>query len=61
MITNPDPGVCFLPTANAHTADMFRVKKYLPPGRKESPHASRSEILLVVVVVVETFLGVVSG
>jgi hypothetical protein len=43
-MTNPEPGLWFLPTANAHTADMFRVKKYLPPGFKEPLHESRSEI-----------------
>jgi hypothetical protein len=40
--TNPAPGTYAPPTAKAHTADMFRVKKYLPPGF--SVHASRSLI-----------------
>lgn len=42
MMTKPLPGSYLAPTANAVTADMFRVKKYLPPGFRL--HASRSEI-----------------
>lgn len=44
MITKPFPGLCFLPTANAHTALMFRVKKYLPPGERSEVQESTSRI-----------------
>jgi hypothetical protein len=42
MTMNPEPGAYAPPTANAHTADIFRVKKYFPPGSRL--HASRSLI-----------------